>query len=239
MPEHPAPQPARSDAHDDLRHAHVEPGGSAAVHRLGRVTVRKASVSEQDNNAYLLTADDGSQLLIDAADDATRILALVAEGSGRLDAVVTTHRHWDHHRALPAVVEATGAAVLAGADDAAELPVPVTRALLHGDVVVLGDVRLEVIALRGHTPGSVALALREDDDAPRPGRVHLFTGDSLFPGGVGRTWSPEDFTSLLEDVEARVFTRFPDDTRVYPGHGDDTTLGQERPHVAEWRSRGW
>ncbi|MCK6209050.1 MBL fold metallo-hydrolase [Georgenia sp. EYE_87] len=237
MPEHPSPADAREG--DDLRHAHVEPGGPAAVHRLGRVTVRKASVSEQDNNAYLLTADDGGQVLVDAADDATRLLALVAEGSGRLDAVVTTHRHWDHHRALPAVVEATGAAVLAGAEDAAELPVPVTRPLAHGDVVTAGGVRLEVIGLRGHTPGSVALVLREEEDAPRPGRVHLFTGDSLFPGGVGRTWAPGDFTTLLDDVEARVFARFPDDARVYPGHGDDTTLGRERPHLAEWRSRGW
>jgi glyoxylase-like metal-dependent hydrolase (beta-lactamase superfamily II) len=219
--------------------AHVEPGGPAATHRLGRVTVRKASVSEQDNNAYLITVDDGSQLLIDAADDATRLLALVAEGSGRLDAVVTTHRHWDHHRALPAVVEATGATVLAGTDDAAELPVPVARILAHGDVVAVGGVELEVIGLRGHTPGSLALALREDDGAPHPGRVHLFTGDSLFPGGIGKTWSPEDFTTLMDDVEKRIFARFPDDTRIYPGHGDDTTLRLERPHLAEWRSRGW
>jgi glyoxylase-like metal-dependent hydrolase (beta-lactamase superfamily II) len=224
---------------EDLTDAHVETGGSAVVHRLGSVTVRKASVSEQDNNAYLVTAGDGSQLLVDAADDATRLLGLVAEGSGRLDAVVTTHRHWDHHRALPAVVEATGAAVLAGAEDAAELPVAATRTLADGDVVALGDVELEVVALRGHTPGSVALALREGDDGPRPGRVHLFTGDSLFPGGVGRTWSPEDFTSLMDDVERRVFARFDDDTRVYPGHGDDTTLGRERPHLARWRARGW
>jgi glyoxylase-like metal-dependent hydrolase (beta-lactamase superfamily II) len=224
---------------DDLRGAHVDPGGPAVVHRLGGVTVRKASVSEQDNNAYLITADDGSQLLIDAADDATRLLALVAEGSGRLDAVVTTHRHWDHHRALPGVVEATGATVLAGADDAADLPVPVARTLDHGDVVAVGGVELEVIGLRGHTPGSVTLVLREGDDAPRPGRVHLFTGDSLFPGGVGKTWSPADFATLIDDVEERVFARFPDDTRIYPGHGDDTTLGLERPHLAEWRARGW
>nr|KEP24090.1 Zn-dependent hydrolase [Georgenia sp. SUBG003] len=219
--------------------AHVEPGGSAVVHRLGSVTVRKVSVSEQDNNAYLVTAGDGSQLLVDAADDAARLLALVDEGSGRLDAVVTTHRHWDHHRALPAVVEATGAAVLVGEEDAAELPVAATRTLADGDVVRVGDVQLEVVALRGHTPGSVALALREGDDGPRPGRVHLFTGDSLFPGGVGRTWRPGDFTSLMDDVERRVFARFDDDARVYPGHGDDTTLGRERPHLAEWRARGW
>nr|WP_127129322.1 MBL fold metallo-hydrolase [Georgenia sp. SYP-B2076] len=224
---------------DDLAGAHVTHGGPSAVHRLGGVTVRKASVSGEDNNAYLVTAADGAQLLVDAADDAPRLLALVAEGSGRLDAVVTTHRHWDHHRALPEVVAATGALTLAGAPDAAELPVPAGRTLTDGDTVVVGDLTLDVVALRGHTPGSVALALTEPDDGPHPGRVHLFTGDSFFPGGPGRTTSPRDFTSLMDDLERRVFDRFDDDTRVYPGHGDDTTLGRERPHLGEWRARGW
>ena len=73
-----------------------------------------------------------------------------------------------------------------------------------------------------------------------PGGVpHLFTGDSLFPGGVGKTWSPADFTSLIDDVEARIFDHLPDDTWFYPGHGNDSTLGAERPHLAEWRARGW
>jgi len=71
------------------------------------------------------------------------------------------------------------------------------------------------------------------------GRTHLFTGDSLFPGGVGKTWAPEDFQSLIADVEERLFGVFPDDTWVYPGHGDDTTLGAERPSLPEWRARGW
>ncbi|MPV37917.1 MBL fold metallo-hydrolase [Georgenia subflava] len=224
---------------DPLDDAHVTYGGPSAAHRLGATTVRKASVSEQDNNAYLVTAPDGTQLLVDAADDADRVLALVAEGSGSLAAVVTTHQHWDHHRALPAVVAATGAQVLAGAEDADALPVPVDRRLADGDTIAVGDLVVEVIALRGHTPGSVALALREGDDGDRPGRVHLFTGDSLFPGGPGRTTSPESFTSLMDDLEERVFARFGDDARVYAGHGDDTTLGAERPHLGRWRARGW
>ena len=87
--------------------------------------------------------------------------------------------------------------------------------------------------LRGHTPGSVALVYRGDR------RPHLFTGDSLFPGGPGKTWSPDDFTSLVDDLEQRVFGALPDDTWVYPGHGDDTTLGAERPSLPEWRERGW
>jgi glyoxylase-like metal-dependent hydrolase (beta-lactamase superfamily II) len=105
----------------------------------------------------------------------------------------------------------------------------------QGDRISFGDVDLDVIHLRGHTPGSIALAYRDDD-----GRVHLFTGDSLFPGGVGATSRPgQSFTSLIDDVTTRVFEVFGDDTWFYPGHGDDSTLGAERPHLQEWRDRGW
>ena len=173
------------------------------------------------------------QLLVDAADDAHRLRALLAEGTGGLDVIVTTHQHWDHHRAL-AELAGSASVTAAGAEDADALPVPPDRRLRHGDHVELGDVRLEVIALRGHTPGSVALLYSDP-----VGRPHLFTGDSLFPGGPGRTTSPKDFTSLMDDLESRVFARLPDDTWVYPGHGKDTTLGAERPHLAEWRARGW
>ena len=201
--------------------------------------VRRASVGPMDNNAYLLTCRvTGAQLLVDAADDPERLLALVDEGTGGLDQVVTTHRHPDHHRALASVVAATGAWTAAGADDADAITeatdVPIARRLQHGDTVTLGRVVLDVIALRGHTPGSVALAHTEPG-----GRVHVFTGDSLFPGGVGATTGPEAFTQLYDDVVNRLFDRFPDDTRVYPGHGRDTTLGAERPQLAEWRARGW
>jgi glyoxylase-like metal-dependent hydrolase (beta-lactamase superfamily II) len=94
-------------------------------------------------------------------------------------------------------------------------------------------VPLEVVHLRGHTPGSIALVYRGDDGQ------HLFTGDSLFPGGPGKTWSPDDFVSLMDDLEERVFAELPDETWVYPGHGDDTTVGNERSSLPEWRARGW
>lgn len=214
----------------------VTSGGPSAVRELADLTIRKCSVSEQDNNAYLLTcAGTGAQLLVDAADDAPRLLALVAEGGGGLDEVVTTHQHWDHTRALADVVAATGARTAAGVDDADALPVPVDVRLRHGDSVRFGEVTLDVVHLRGHTPGSVALAFRE-----RGGPVHLFTGDSLFPGGVGNTKNPgQSFDSLIRDVTERVFDVYDDDTWVYPGHGGDTTLGAERPHLGEWRARGW
>jgi glyoxylase-like metal-dependent hydrolase (beta-lactamase superfamily II) len=218
----------------------VVPGGDADVRTLPDVVIRKASVSTMDNNVYLLTCRaSGVQLLIDAADDAPRLLRLVTEGEADgghgLDLVVTTHQHWDHHRALADLLAATGARSAAGRQDADGLPVPPEDLLDGGDTVTFGDIRMDVVHLRGHTPGSVALVLRSSD-----GSTHAFTGDSLFPGGVGNTRGDADaFTSLLDDVEQRLFGALPDDTWVYPGHGKDTTLGVERPHLGQWRQRGW
>ena len=214
---------------------HVVPGGPTDTRVLGRATIRKMSVSEMHNNVYLITCTaTGEQLLIDAADDAHRCLGLVREGTGRLGHLVTTHQHWDHVRALAEVARATGATTYAGAEDADALPHAPEVRLRHGDVVTVGELELDVIHLRGHTPGSVALSWSDPDGHP-----HLFTGDSLFPGGTGRVTGPEDFKSLIDDVEQRIFGVLPDDTWFYPGHGDDGTIGAERPHLDEWRERGW
>jgi glyoxylase-like metal-dependent hydrolase (beta-lactamase superfamily II) len=214
----------------------VVPGGPTDRRELELLTIRKACVGTMANNVYLLTcARTGAQLLIDAADDPDRIMSLLAESGGALDVIVTTHRHWDHHRALARVAASTGARTAAGADDADALPVLPTLLLSHGDTLAFGDVTLDVIHLRGHTPGSVALAYQD----PR-GHAHIWTGDSLFPGGVGNVEKdPERFASLLGDVQARIFDVYDDDTWIYPGHGADTTLGAERPHLQEWRERGW
>ncbi len=212
----------------------VEVGGPADVRELPGLVVSKVAVSEMANNAYLLRCTaTGQALLVDAAAEPDTLRALV--GNADLRTVVTTHGHWDHHRALPDVVAATGARTVAHAADAGDLPVPVDRTVAHGDTVEVGEQVLEVVHLRGHTPGSITLVWRGPGDAG----THAFTGDSLFPGGVGKTWSPEDFTSLLADVEDRLFGALPDDTWVYPGHGRDTTLGAERPSLPEWRARGW
>jgi glyoxylase-like metal-dependent hydrolase (beta-lactamase superfamily II) len=213
-------------------HGKVRPG-TAAVRELSDLMITKASVGPMDNNAYLLkcrTTDD--LLLIDAAADEGVLLGLL--NGQPLSTVVTTHRHHDHWGALAAVVAATSATTVAGADDVDGIPVTTDRAVRDGDVVCVGDVDLQVISLVGHTPGSISL-LYDDPTGP----PHLWTGDSLFPGGPGRTIRPEDFTSLMNDLEAKVFDRLPDETWVYPGHGDDTTLGSERPHLGEWRARGW
>ncbi|MFI7108003.1 MBL fold metallo-hydrolase [Nonomuraea sp. NPDC050227] len=212
----------------------VRVGGPADVRELPALTISKLAVGPHDNNAYLLrSTETGDELLIDAAADADRLLALV--GDQPLGAIVTTHQHGDHWQALEQVARVTGAEVIAHPLDAPALPVPVGRTVDHGDTIALGPVTLEVIHLRGHTPGSIALLY----DGGPDGR-HLFTGDSLFPGGVGNTGrDPERFERLYTDVTERIFDRLPDDTWVYPGHGKDTTLGAERPSLPEWKARGW
>ena len=215
----------------------VVPGGPSDRRDLARLTIRKASVGSMANNVYLLTcARTGAQLLIDAADDPVRITSLLREGGGGLDVIVTTHQHWDHHRALAQVVASnTSVTTAAGAADADALPVIPTRRLSQGDTLAFGDIVLGVIHLRGHTPGSVALVYEDPQ-----GHAHIWTGDSLFPGGVGNVQKdPKRFASLLGDVQTRIFDVYDDETWIYPGHGADTTLGAERPHLQEWRARGW
>ena len=218
---------------------------SHLLHDLERVTVRRIAVSEMDNNVYLITAkSSGAQVLIDAADDLPAIQSLLADGASdaqspaRLALVATTHQHWDHVRALEGLVAATGAQVGAGRQDVSGIPVPVDVVLDHGDVGSFGGpdgFSLTAVHLRGHTPGSIAFVLEEDDAPPL-----IFSGDSLFPGGVGNTQQdPDRFALLYADVTERLFGVYPDEAEVHPGHGRPTTLGAERPHLAEWAERGW
>ena len=210
----------------------VTVGGPADLRELPGLTIAKLAVGPFDNNAYLLRcAETGEGLLIDAAAEGDRLLELV--GTGPITSIVTTHQHGDHWQALEQLAKATGATLIAHPLDAPELPLPMDRLVEHGDTITVGRITLEVVHLRGHTPGSIALLYR----GPEP---HLFTGDSLFPGGVGNTWQDaERFQSLFADVTERLFDPLPDETWVYPGHGGDTTLGAERPSLPAWRARGW
>jgi glyoxylase-like metal-dependent hydrolase (beta-lactamase superfamily II) len=221
------------DAGTDTYTGDVTVGGPADTRTAGPLVITKVAVGPMDNNAYFLRCPStGDVLLIDAANEPDRLLRELDDH--RLGTIVTTHRHFDHWQALPEMIAATGAPVLAHPADAGELPVDVADELEDGDTVRVGECTLSVIHLVGHTPGSIALLY------DGPDRPHLFTGDSLFPGGVGNTFGDKDnFTSLINDVEHKLFDRLPDETWVYPGHGKDTTLGVERPHLQEWRDRGW
>jgi glyoxylase-like metal-dependent hydrolase (beta-lactamase superfamily II) len=214
-------------------HGKVVRGGPPAVRELTRLIVTKASVGPADNNVYVLRCrNTGEELVIDAAAEPDRILELCGEGP--LARVVTTHRHADHWQALDEVVSQTGAATVAHAEDAPAIPVPTSEPVRDGDTVRVGASELEVVHLVGHTPGSIALLY--DDPAGSP---HLWTGDSLFPGGPGRTTGGDDFDSLMHDLQTKVFDRLPDETWFYPGHGNDSTLGAERASIPEWLARGW
>ena len=214
----------------------VQVGGPSDTREIDGLTVTKIAVGPMDNNAYLLRCTStGQGLLIDAANEAGRLMEMI--GDTPVGTIVTTHRHADHWQALPEVQTRTGAVVVAHPADADELPVQVGRRAQDGEVLAFGDCAVSLVHLRGHTPGSLAVVY--DAGGRLADSPHVFTGDSLFPGGVGKTNSAADFNSLITDVTERLFGRLPDATWVYPGHGNDTTLGAERPHLDEWRARGW
>lgn len=196
------------------------------------LTLHSVSVSEMDNNCYLLCGD-GEGLLIDAADNAEKLLAMAEDAGVKITKVLTTHRHADHTRALEEVLAKTGATHYAPFLDSPALPAPVDVELDHGEVITHAGVELPVIILRGHTPGGAAVSTVID------GTPHIFVGDSLFPGGLGKTTSDSDFVRLFNDVKTGIFDEFPDETIVHPGHGASTTLGAERPHLETWWERRW
>ena len=216
----------------------VSPGGEPHRRTAGSLAITKLAVDPQmSNNCYLLRCTEtGEQVLIDAAAEGPRLLGLT--GDGGLNAVITTHQHWDHHRALAEVVQATGATVIASEPDADSITeqtgVAVDQRVGEGDRIPVGTCSLAVIPVAGHTPGSICLLY--DDGSGRP---HLFTGDSLFPGGPGRTTNPEDFDSIMDDLQTKIFDPLADETWFYPGHGNDSTLGAQRASIPEWLARRW
>lgn len=212
---------------------HVDGGGTAAARVVeldggARVEVRKFSVGPMDNNVYLLTElGSGAALLVDAANEAPRILAEV--GDRDLAAIVTTHGHHDHWQALDEVADATGAPVYLHPADASLVPRPADVPARDHARIAFGAAEVALLHTPGHTPGSLCLLL---------GGQHLFSGDTLFPGGPGTTRYGGDFPTIMRSLRERLFV-LDDAVWVYPGHGDDTTLGAERPHLDEWEARGW
>ena len=205
----------------------VEPGGPTHHYEEhDGMAVAKFSVGPFDNNVYVIrcTATNKS-LLVDGAADPERILAELddTEPVG----IVQTHNHPDHVQALPKLVKALNVPVFAHTGDAGKMGVP-TTSVKDGQVIKVGALEVEVMHTPGHTPGGLCFLVAGN----------LFSGDTLFPGGPGNTGGKaESFRTIMSSID-RLF-RLPDETRVSPGHGLDTTIGRERPYVETWRARGW
>ncbi len=194
----------------------------------GALEVRRAVVGPLSTNVYVITCRrTGESVLIDPADDPDGLASLAARH--RVTTVVVTHGHADHVGALERLSPTGRPAWMNGAD-AALVSTP-TRHLDDGVEIPVGALRLVAHHTPGHTPGSTCLTAA--------GSPLLFAGDTLFPGGPGATHFPGgDFPTIIRSIEERLFV-LPDATIVWPGHGEQTTIGTERPHLAEWVARGW
>jgi glyoxylase-like metal-dependent hydrolase (beta-lactamase superfamily II) len=190
--------------------------------------VHRTVVGPMDNNVYIVRCrETGDAVLVDAANEHDRLLEVCKQLGVR--SVVETHGHWDHIQAVPALRDA-GYEVSVTEADAGMLP---SYDLLMEDdqVIPVGRQRLRTIMTPGHTPGSICFRLE--------GTPVVFSGDTLFPGGPGNTTFPGgDFATIIRSIEQRLFS-LPADTVVLPGHGADTTIGAEQPHLQEWVERGW
>lgn len=188
--------------------------------------VRKLRVGDMENNTYVLEDPSSHDaLLVDGCFEADRILAGLS--GANVIGIVQTHGHFDHVQALPALKKTL--AVPVHAHPADDYPVPIDDELADGQVVQFGGNAIRVLHTPGHTPGSVCFLTGE----------HLIAGDTLFPGGPGNTFgSAEAFAQVIGSVRDKLFV-LPDSTRVYPGHGDDTSIGAEKPYLDEWIERGW
>jgi glyoxylase-like metal-dependent hydrolase (beta-lactamase superfamily II) len=191
--------------------------------------IHKVVVGPMDNNVYVLRCKQtGDAVLLDAANEHEKLLELCRRLGVRR--VLETHGHWDHIQAVPAVRDA-GYEVGVTAADASMLP-SYDFVLEDGTAIEVGRLRLHTIATPGHTPGSMCFRLE--------GSPVVFSGDTLFPGGPGATKFPGgDFPTIVRSIEDRLLAKLPADTLVLPGHGTDTTIGTEAPHLQEWIDRGW
>ena len=177
------------------------------------VKVFKTSCGPYDNNAYLIVCPQtGDSIIIDAPTGPGELLE-EAKGT-QVKAILITHNHQDHLAGLKEIIDATGAPVQAHSEDAAALPTPPSALVKDGDTITAGTITLKVIHTPGHTPGSVCYLVGN----------HLFSGDTLFPGGPGRSGSPEALQQTIKSITEKLYA-LPDDTFLLPGHGKDSTLG--------------
>lgn len=206
-----------ADATSTLHHADTD------------LEIHKVVVGPMDNNVFVLRCrHTGDAVLLDAANEHERLLELARTLGVRR--VLETHGHWDHIQAVPELRDA-GYSVGVTAQDAAMLD-SYDEILEHDTVITVGALRLRTIHTPGHTPGSMCFVV---EDKPL-----VFSGDTLFPGGPGNTsFEGGDFPTIIESIDRLLFARLDPDTIVMPGHGDDTTIGDESPSLQEWVDRGW
>jgi glyoxylase-like metal-dependent hydrolase (beta-lactamase superfamily II) len=202
--------------------------GAALHYEDSQVEITRVVVGPMDNNVFVVRCPEtGEAVLIDAANEGDRLLELSTRLGVRK--VLQTHGHHDHVQAVPAM-RAAGYEVGVSAGDAEMLPAH--DFLIEDDSVLeVGRLRLRTIHTPGHTPGSLCFLVE--------GSPALLAGDTLFPGGPGKTTGRREFDTIIRSIDERLFARLPDETRVMPGHGADTTIGAERPHLGEWVERGW
>lgn len=191
--------------------------------------IHKVVVGPMDNNVFILRCTQtGDAVLIDAANEHDKLIDLARLLGVRR--VIETHGHWDHIQAVPEMRDA-GYSVSVTAADSSMLDT-YDEILEDDSIIEVGRLRLRTIATPGHTPGSMCFAVE--------GKPLLFSGDTLFPGGPGATsFEGGDFNAIIESLDRRLFAKFASDTIVMPGHGVDTTIGNESPHLQEWVDRGW
>ena len=196
----------------------------------GRVEVHKLVVGPYENNVFVLRCrETGDAVLIDAANEHEKLLELCTRLNVRR--VLETHGHWDHIQAVPAMREAGLEVAIAAADAPMLKDVGYDVFIDDAEIIPVGNLRLVAIHNPGHTQGSISFQVE--------GTPLLFTGDTLFPGGPGATkFEGSSFEAIIDSIDNKLFT-FPAHTIVLPGHGVDTTIGNERPHLQEWVDRGW
>ncbi len=195
-----------------------------------RLEVHRLVVGSYDNNVFVIRCrETGEAVLIDAANEHEKLLELCTALNVRR--VLETHGHWDHIQAVPALREAGLSVAVTAADAPMLKDVGYDVFIDDAEVIEVGRLRLHAIHNPGHTPGSISFLIE--------GAPLLFSGDTLFPGGPGGTkFEGGDFNTIIDSIDNKLFT-LPPSTIVLPGHGLDTTIGHERPHLREWVDRGW